>query len=96
MDIAKPRDGFNIIEPDTVKAAIASHAKRWPRIHTYWTDIKALLKQAGHLDGERVRYGPPGARVQSRWNQAVGLPTIKVAYTVLGDTLHIFDVLVEE
>jgi hypothetical protein len=55
-----------------------------------------LLKQAGHLDGERVLYGPPGVRVfKADGNQAVGLPTIKVAYTVLGDALHIFDVSVE-
>jgi hypothetical protein len=39
-----------------------------------------------------VRYTHP---IKADGNQAVGLPTIKVAYTVLGDTLQIFDVSVE-
>jgi hypothetical protein len=89
MDIAKPPGGFNVVEPAAVRSMIAAHAAQWPRIQAHWNDIKARLKQTGHRDGVRVN-GPPGARLfVAAGGQASGLPTIKIAYTVLGDTLII-------
>ena len=41
MQIAKPPGGFNIIEPDAVKALIRSHQVRWPRLEAYWVDISS-------------------------------------------------------
>jgi hypothetical protein len=55
----------------------------------YWADVKSRLAQTGHREGRRVK-GPPGARLFiAGGDQSSGLPTIKVAYTVLGDTLDI-------
>jgi hypothetical protein len=96
MDIAKPPGGFIIDEPDGVKSSIAAHSKQWPRIETYWFDIKARLAQTGHREGMLVRRGPRGARLYlAQGDNAAGLPTIKVAYSVLGDTLSIRMVMVE-
>jgi hypothetical protein len=90
MQLAKPPGGFNIEEPDAIRALIRSHEKQWPRLASYWTDIKARLKQTGHRDGTPTRKGPPGARVFiAEGDNASGLPTVKVAYVVLGDELDI-------
>jgi hypothetical protein len=94
MDIAKPPDGFFVIEPAGVKAAIDAYSNTSPRILVFWDDIKSRLKQTGHREGTRVN-GPPGARLYvAEGDEANGLPTIKVAYTVLGDTLRIRAVMV--
>jgi hypothetical protein len=90
MDIAKPPGGFTIDEPDNVKATIAAYAQQWPRLGAYWFDIKARLRQTGHREGRPVPNGPPGAKVYvAEGDAASGLPTVKVAYRVLGDTLRI-------
>jgi hypothetical protein len=95
MQFAKPPDGFIIDEPDGVRAAVAAYEKRWPRIQTYWADIKARLSQTGHREGTAIN-GPPGALLYvADGNAANGLPTLKVAYSVLGDTLTIRAVMVE-
>jgi hypothetical protein len=95
MDVAKPPGGFIIDEPDGVKSSIAAHARQWPRIQKYWEDIKSRLQQTGHREGMRVS-GPPGARLYvAAGDEASGLPTIKVAYSVLGDTLRIRMVMIQ-
>jgi hypothetical protein len=95
MDIAKPPDGFIIDEPAGVTSAIAAHAHQWPRLKTHWADIKSRLQQVGHREGVPVKNGPPGARIfVAEGDEASGLPAVKVAYSVLGDTLRIRMVLI--
>jgi hypothetical protein len=94
MDIAKPLSGFIIDEPPAVKSYIASYAGQWPRLLAYWSDVKARLKQTGHREGKRLEIGPPDARLYVAAGNDQGLPTIKVAYVVLGDTLRIHQLLV--
>jgi hypothetical protein len=90
MQIAKPPGGFNIVEPDAIKALIRSHQVSWPRLEAYWTDIKERLKQTGHREGTPAEHGPPGARLFiAEGDDASALPAVKVAYVVLGDTLTI-------
>jgi hypothetical protein len=90
MQIAKPPGGFSIVEPDGVKALIRTHQARWPRLETYWADIKARLKQTGHREGTPTQKGPRGARVFiAEGDDASGLPRVTVAYIVLGDALDI-------
>jgi hypothetical protein len=94
MDIAKPQSGFIIDEPATIKSYIATYAGRWPRLPAYWSDVKERLKQTGHREGRRVDSGPRGARVYVADGNGSDLPTIKVAYVALGDTLRIHQLLV--
>jgi hypothetical protein len=90
MNIAKPPGGFIIDEPQGVMAMIDAHASQWPRVQAHWSDIKARLRQTGHREGQPVKNGPPGTRVYiAAGDESSGLPTIKVAYSVLGDTLRI-------
>jgi hypothetical protein len=86
MQIAKPPGGFEMREPPAVADLIASHACKWPRLATLWTDIKARLKQTGHREGVAVGRG---RLFIAEGDAASGLPTVKVAYEVLGDTLYI-------
>jgi hypothetical protein len=90
MQIAKPPGGFTVQEPTNVRALIESYAKTWPRLPDYWTNIKARLQQTGHREGIPVPRGPAGSRLFiAEGDIAGGLPTVKVAYLVLGDTLYI-------
>jgi hypothetical protein len=86
MQVAKPPSGFMMQEPATVAALIASHAKSWPRLAAFWTDIKARLKQTGHREGVAVGRG---RLFIAEGDPASGLPTVKVVYEVLGDILYI-------
>jgi hypothetical protein len=95
MDIAKPPGGFNIDEPAGVTSAITAHVQQWPRLQTHWADVKSRLQQVGHREGTPVKNGPRGARIYvAEGDETIGLPTIKVAYSVLGDTLRIRMVLI--
>jgi hypothetical protein len=95
MQIAKPPDGFIIDEPSGPRAVIVAHEQQWPRIQAYWADIKSRLKQTGHREGQALR-SPRGARLYvAEGDDASGLPKIKIAYFVLGDTLRIHAVMVE-
>ena len=95
MDIAKPPGGFILDEPPAITVLIASHAQIWPRLPAYWSDIKSRLRQTGHREGVPIPNAAPGARLfVAGGDPASGLPTVKVAYRVLGDTLRIRAVLV--
>ena len=79
-----------------MKSAIAAHARQWPRIQVFWADIKLRLQQTGHREGMPLKRGPRGARLYvAEGDDASGLPTIKIAYSVLGETLSIRMVMVE-
>lgn len=92
MQVAKPPDGFFMREPDTVSDLIESHAGKWPRLATFWVDIKARLKQTGHREGVPVGRG---RLFVAEGDATSGLPTVKVVYEVLGDTLYIRMVAVD-
>jgi hypothetical protein len=93
MQVAKPPGGFIVQEPAPVAALITSKAKSWPRLPEFWTDIKARLKQTGHREGDPV--GRRGRLFIAEGDAASGLPTVKIVYEVLGDTLYIRMVLVD-
>jgi hypothetical protein len=92
MQVAKPPGGFHMNEPPAVAALIASHTESWPRLAVFWTDIKARLKQTGHREGVAVKRG---RLFIAEGDPSGGLPTVKIAYEVLGDTLYIKLVSIE-
>jgi hypothetical protein len=92
MQIAKPPAGFIMKEPATIAALIASKAESWPRLTKFWIDIKDRLKQTGHREGVAVGRG---RLFIAEGDAASGLPTVKIVYEVLGDTLYIRIVSVE-
>jgi hypothetical protein len=49
-------------------------------------DVKARLAMAGHRDGVRVG---KGLLFVEDGNEAVGLPRVKAAYSIVGSTLYI-------
>src|SRR5713226_1199361 len=93
MNIAKPVTGFKIKEAADIRAELQKHAGKWPRVHSYWDAIKDRLKMTAHKEG--VEIGDPGNRVFEAAGESVsGLPTIRVAYHVLGDTLSFLQILI--
>jgi hypothetical protein len=86
MDIARPKDGFHLVEPSTFAQILASAATKWPRVHDHWDGIKERLKITAHREGAGAARA--GARVfEALGDTDSGLPTIRVAYYVLGDTV---------
>ena len=86
MDIARPKDGFRLIEPDTFQQVLASAAGKWPRVFDHWEGIKERLKMTAHREGAGI--AKAGRRVfEALGDTDSGLPTIRVAYCVLGDTV---------
>jgi hypothetical protein len=52
---------------------------------TYWRDIKARLRQTGHREGTPVK----GNRRLFISEGDADLPRVRVAYSILGDTLYV-------
>jgi len=82
MRIARPPDGFRVIERPAVTDLIAAHCEQWPRLATYWEDIKLRLKFTGHRDEESVPVpNRPGYRLFVADGEAsAGLPRVKTVY----------------
>ena len=87
MNFARPPTGFIMTEPASFKQLLQSHAGKWPRVISHWEGIKDRLKMTGHKEGVAI-----GGNLSNRVFEAEGdadskLPTIRVAYHVLGDKL---------
>ena len=86
MDIARPTTGFLLREPDSIKQVLAEAADRWPRLASHWEGIKERLKITAHREGAGI--AKAGDRVfEAQGDSDSGLPTVRVAYHVLGDTV---------
>ncbi len=95
MNIARPATGFEIREPSHFAGYLAGFSNRWPRVQDHWSGIKARLKMTGHREG--VAVDAPGERVFEALGSTNGrVPTIRVAYHVLGATLTFLAILVIE
>lgn len=86
MHIARPATGFLIKEPVNFVEYLSGFTKKWPRVLSHWDGVKDRLKMTGHKEGEAVGH------VLHRVFEAIGsveggFPTIRVAYSVFGDTL---------
>ena len=84
MDIARPKSGFTLVEPSTFKQILDEASAKWPRTRDHWESVKDRLKITAHREGAGVIGA--GARVFEAAGDAE-LPTIRVAYYVLGDTV---------
>jgi hypothetical protein len=86
MNFARPATGFILTEPANFKELLHSHAGKWPRVISHWEGIKDRLKMTGHKEGAAI--GNLSNRVfEAEGDAASHLPTIRVAYYVLGDKL---------
>jgi hypothetical protein len=89
MQIARPPDGFHIIERPAVTKLIAAYRERWPRLDVHWEGIKLRLKFTGHREGILVGANRPGYRLfADDGDTSAGLPRIKTVYLPLGDPHH--------
>ncbi len=91
MQIARPPDGFKIIERPAVAGLIATSCEEWPRLAHHWEAIKSRLKFTGHREGVGVPVpNRPGYRLfVDDGDVSAGLPRVKVIYLPLGDVLKI-------
>jgi len=91
MQIARPPDGFKIIEGPAVTALITASCDEWPRLRHHWEAIKSRLKFTGHREGVGVPVpNRPGYRLfVDDGDASAGLPRVKTIYLPLGDTLTI-------
>jgi hypothetical protein len=94
MNFARPATGFILTEPANFQTLLQSHAGKWPRVISHWEGVKDRLKMTGHKEGVTV-----GGNLSNRVFEAEGdfasqLPTIRVAYRVLGDHLNFLKLVV--
>jgi hypothetical protein len=94
MNFARPATGFVLTEPANFGALLQNHAGKWPRVIAHWEGVKDRLKMTGHKEGVAV-----GGNLSNRVFEAEGdvtsqLPTIRVAYRVLGDQLNFLKLVV--
>lgn len=87
MNIARPATGFIIAEPANFKELLQSHAEKWPRAVSHWEGIKDRLKMTAHREGVSIAGNSSNRVFEAEGDTASGLPTIRVAYHVLGDKL---------
>ena len=86
MNFARPKSGFLIRSRAAVGDSLAEHSAKWPRLAEQWQGITERLAMTGHREG--AAFGEPGERVfEAQGDHAMGIPTIRVAYHVLGDTI---------
>jgi hypothetical protein len=88
MNFARPATGFVVTEPDNFKKLLQGHAGRWPRVISHWDGVKARLKMTGHKEGVAVGGNLSNRVFEAEGDVASQLPTIRVAYHVLGDKLE--------
>ena len=87
MNIARPATGFIVTEPPNFADLIKSHAGKWPRVASHWEGIKDRLKMTAHKEGAAVEGNLSNRVFEAEGDSAAQLPTIRVAYHVLGDRL---------
>ncbi len=96
MQIARPPDGFRLIERPAVAKLITAHCDRWPRLAEHWEGIKLRLKFTGHREGVLVGKTRPGYRLfVDDGDASAGLPRVKTIYLPIGDALMIEIVAVD-
>ncbi len=88
MRIARPATGFIITEPATFGALLQGYAQRWPRAQEHWAAVKQRLKMTGHKEGAAIGGNSSNRVFEAEGDVASQLPTIRVAYHVLGDKLE--------
>lgn len=90
MRIARPPNGFRIIEKPTVTQLIEAESVSWPRLKQHWIDIKERLKFVAHKEGTEDRRLGPGHRIfKAAGYPDFGIPTVRLVYHVLGDQVTI-------
>jgi hypothetical protein len=87
MIFARPASGFILTEPATFKALLESHSQKWPRVISHWQGVRDRLKMTGHKEGAAIRGNLSNRVFEAEGDAAGQLPTIRVAYHVLGDKL---------
>ena len=89
MQIARPPDGFIVLQSKTVEALIDSHCAQWHRLSSHWLGIRLRLKFTGHREGVPVAHRPGWRLFVDDGDPSAGLPKIRIVYRVLGDTISI-------
>jgi hypothetical protein len=93
MNIARPANGFRIIERTRVLSVLANHTDHCPWLQRGYSDVKHKLRMAGHRVGEPVR-NRVDQRVFIDVDPITDENRLAVYYSVLGDTLTMTAMLI--
>jgi len=94
MNFARPSTGFILTEPASFNAYLLGYVAKWPRVIPYWTAIKDRLKMTGHKEGVAISGNLSNRVFEAEGDSLSHLPTIRVAYHVLGDKLEFKKIVV--
>lgn len=91
MNIARPRDGFNLIVKDDAASVIQGYCVD-DVFHRQWYDLLEDMRFTGHRRGEPIKTHIKGSRVLAEGGFDGEPYRITVVYRALGDTLTIYGV----
>lgn len=87
MNFARPATGFILDEPASFNQLLKGYSGKWPRVMEHWAAVKERLKMTGHKEGAAIGGNISNRVFEAEGDLISGLPTIRVAYHVLGDRL---------
>lgn len=89
MQIARPSNGFRLVENPRVFQTIESVKRQCPWLERAYSDLRERLRMAGHRVGDPIRPTDMSQRVYIEADPETGDNRMCVSYRVLGDTLTI-------
>lgn len=90
MQFARPPDGFRVIVASELEQRILNHAARWPQIGWIWSGIVVRLEMTAHREGTPV--SASSGYVQVYHDLPAPGSRIRVAYSIVGDRVHVHSV----
>src|SRR4051812_2152767 len=93
MNIARPANGFRIIETEQILAVLINQTNRCPWLQRAYSDLKEKLRMAGHQIGEPVR-NKADQRAFIEVDPISSENRMVVRYSILGDTLTLRGMLI--
>lgn len=92
MNIARPANGFNVVEKPLLLKTLAELTTKFPWLQRAYSDVKEKLRMAGHRVGSHL-----GQDLSKRFyvdaDPVTGKNRFAVSYVVLGDTLTLISMI---
>jgi hypothetical protein len=93
MQIARPANGFNIIEKQAVYDTLSAAGGSCPWLAFAYSNLRERLRMTGHKTGYAIK-GDPTRRYFVECDPVTNVARMVVAYDVFGDTLTIYAIKV--
>ena len=87
MNIARPINGFNVVERPAVLDTLADNTSICPWLQSAYSNVKQHLRMAGHKVGYATKNNNISRRIFIEADPMTNKNRMAIAYEVLGDRL---------